>query len=182
MRDQHMQDTLWIFGYGSLIWNPGFDPAERILAHAPGWRRSFCLWSHVYRGTPERPGLVLALDAGRGACTGVAFAVRAGQECEVMEHIRAREMVTGAYFERRIQLDLEDGRRVKGKTYVINTAHEQYCGALGLDEQARIIAKATGGRGPNCEYLWNTAEHLHRLGIPDGEIDALAARVRELMR
>ncbi|MBN2741675.1 MAG: gamma-glutamylcyclotransferase [Rhodobacteraceae bacterium] len=180
MNDQPDTNTIWIFGYGSLIWNPGFDAAERSLARAPGYERSFCLRSLVHRGTPEAPGLVLALDAGQGGCDGVAFAVRAGQEAEVMAYLRARELVTSAYLEREIPLELADGRRVQGITYVIDRHHDQYCGALTLEEQARIIAQATGGRGPNSDYLFNTAAHLHELGIPDTMLDALAALVREL--
>lgn len=180
MNNQSDSNTTWIFGYGSLIWNPGFDPAERALARAPGFARSFCLRSLVHRGTPEAPGLVLALDEGEGACDGVAFAVRAGEEDSVLAYLRARELVTSAYFEQAIALDLADGRRVRAVTYVIDRHHDQYCGGLSLEEQAQIIAQSTGGRGPNRDYLFNTAAHLHELGIPDTMLDALAARVREL--
>jgi cation transport protein ChaC len=182
MNNQPDTNTIWIFGYGSLIWNPGFDPAERALAHAPGYERSFCLRSLVQRGTPEAPGLVLALDGGQGGCDGVAFAVRAGQEAEVMTYLRERELVTSAYLERKIPLELADGRRVQAVTYVIDRHHDQYCGGLTAQTQARIIAQARGGRGLNSEYLFNTAAHLHELGIPDAMLDALVARVRELMR
>ncbi|KFE36401.1 gamma-glutamylcyclotransferase [Thioclava atlantica] len=182
MQNQSMQDTIWIFGYGSLIWDPGFDPAERLLARAPGWERSFCMRSLVHRGRPEAPGLVLALDEGEGTCAGLAFSVRAGQEAEVMDYLRKRELVTAAYLEREVALDLADGRRVHAVTYVIDRHHDQYCGGLTHEEQAAIIAQAHGGRGPNHEYLFNTAAHLHELGIPDPSLDALAARVRELMR
>lgn len=182
MQDQSHDETIWIFGYGSLIWDPGFDPAERVLARAPGWERSFCLRSLVHRGTPEAPGLVLALDAGQGDCAGLAFSVRAGQEAEVMAYLRKRELVTSAYLETRVALDLADGRRVEAVTYVIDRHHDQYCGGLTHDEQAAIILQAHGGRGPNRDYLFNTAAHLHELGIPDPHLDALAARVRELSR
>ena len=181
MNNQPDTNTIWVFGYGSLIWDPGFDPAERVLAQAPGYERSFCLRSLVHRGTPEAPGLVLALDRRAGAaCAGVAFALRAEQEQEVMAYLRARELVTSAYLERRVALDLADGRRVQGVTYVIDRHHDQYCGGLTPQEQARIIAMASGGRGPNRDYLFNTAAHLHELGIPDAMLDRLAARVREL--
>lgn len=182
MQDQSHSDTIWIFGYGSLIWDPGFDFAERVLAHAPGWERSFCLRSLVHRGTPEAPGLVLALDAGQGGCAGLAFSVREGQEDEVMAYLRKRELVTSAYLETRVALELADGRQVEAVTYVIDRHHDQYCGGLTDEEQAHIIAQAHGGRGPNRDYLFNTAAHLHELGIPDPHLDALAARVREFSR
>lgn len=177
-----MTETLWIFGYGSLIWNPGFDPAERVLARAAGWHRSFCMRSLHHRGTPERPGLVLALDAApAAACAGLAFAVRRGQEDPVLEALRERELVSAAYLEQRLDIRLADGRQVQALTYVIDPDHGQYCGGLDLEEQARIIAQAVGGRGPNAEYLFNTAAHLHELGIADADLDWLAARVRALL-
>lgn len=177
-----MTETLWIFGYGSLIWNPGFDPAERVLARARGWHRSFCMRSLHHRGTPERPGLVLALDAAPvAACAGLAFAVRRGQEDPVLDALRERELVSAAYLEQQLDIQLADGRQVQALTYVIDPGHVQYCGGLDLEEQARIIAQAAGGRGPNAEYLFNTAAHLHELGIADPDLDWLAARVRALL-
>lgn len=176
-----MTETLWIFGYGSLIWNPGFDPAARALARAEGWHRSFCMRSIHHRGTVERPGLVLALDAAPGAvCAGVAFAVASGQEDAVLAGLRDRELVSSAYLERALPVALTDGRVVRAVTYVIDPDHAQYCGGLDLEDQARVIAGASGGRGPNAEYLFNTADHLHELGIADPDLDWLAARVRVL--
>jgi cation transport protein ChaC len=173
--------TLWVFGYGSLLWNPGFPVAGRALARLPGWHRSFCMRSVTHRGTPERPGLVLALDAAEGAvCNGVALAAEAGTEAETLAYLRERELVTSAYVERMLPLDLANGRRVEAVTYVIDPAHEQYCGALSLEAQARIIARATGGRGPNDEYLHNTAAHLAELGLGDPDLEWLSARVRAL--
>jgi cation transport protein ChaC len=175
-----MTDTLWIFGYGSLLWDPGFAPAERLCARAPGWHRSFCMRSVVHRGRPEAPGLVLALDAAPGAaCAGLAFAVRPGEEETVLAELRARELVTDAYQERRIALEAESGARIEAITYVIDKTHAQYCD-LALEEQAQIIARASGGRGPNRDYLFNTAAHLAELGLPDPDLDWLVERVREL--
>ena len=175
-----MTEQLWIFGYGSLLWNPGFDPAEAVTACAEGWHRSFCMRSVVHRGTPEAPGLVLALDAAEGAhCHGVAFAVKKPEEDAVLAEIRARELVTDAYLEARIALTLSDGRKIEAITYVIDKAHDQYCSHT-LEEQAQIIADAVGGRGPNRDYLWNTAAHLHELGLNDPDLDWLAERVRAL--
>lgn len=175
------ETPLWVFGYGSLIWNPGFAVAEQSVACARGWHRSFCMWSIHHRGTSENPGLVLALDARAGAsCHGVAFRVSPGTEAETLATLRARELVSSAYLERRVSLDLADGRAVTALTYVVDPAHAQYTGPLSLARQAAIIAGACGGRGRNCDYLWSTVQHLADLGISDPELSDLAARVRKL--
>lgn len=174
--------TLWVFGYGSLLWNPGFDPDQRLLAHLPGFRRSFCMRSIHHRGTVADPGLVLALDAAvDAACHGVAFSVRSGQEDDVLAYLRERELISSAYLETEQTVHLRDGRQVPAVTYIIDPEHDQYCGGLPLEEQAHIIAHAIGGRGPNTEYLYNTAAHLHELGIQEHELDWLTARVREIL-
>lgn len=176
-----MTDTLWIFGYGSLIWNPGFDPASRHIARLTGYRRSFCMRSIHHRGTPQEPGLVLALDAAAGAaCDGVAFAVPSGQEAAVTRMLRERELISSAYLECRLTVRLADGQPVPALGFVVDTDHAQYCGGLPLDEQARIIARAVGGRGTNRDYLFSTAEHLAALGIADADLGWLALRVRAL--
>ena len=172
---------MWVFGYGSLMWDPGFPVAAARLARLQGFHRSFCMRSIHHRGTPEDPGLVLALDAAAdAACAGVAFAVRPGAEDDTLGYLRARELVSSAYLETRQRVRLDGGAEVTAVTYVIDARHEQYCGGLPLEEQARIIAQATGGRGPNREYLWNTAAHLVELGIEDAELSWLAARVRHI--
>ncbi len=173
--------TMWVFGYGSLVWNPGFDVAQQKIATLPDYARSFCMRSIHHRGTVEAPGLVLALDESHGArCQGVALAVAEGQEGETLEYLRARELISSAYLERMLDIRLDDGREVEAVTYVIDAHHVQYCGALPLEEQARIIARAVGDRGANTEYLFNTAAHLTELGISDGDLEWLAWRVRGL--
>ena len=173
--------TMWVFGYGSLVWNPGFTVGERVIATLPDYHRSFCMRSIHHRGTEEAPGLVLALDAMEGArCHGVALSVAEGEEEVTLAYLRERELVSAAYLERMLDIELADGRMVEAVTYVIDPDHVQYCGGLDLEEQARIIAQAIGGRGPNTEYLYNTAAQLHELGIRDAELDWLAARVRHL--
>ncbi|PRX37433.1 cation transport protein ChaC [Meinhardsimonia xiamenensis] len=174
-------EPLWVFGYGSLMWNPGFSPAERAVAELSGYARGFCMRSIHHRGTPERPGLVLALDEKPGArCHGLAFRVPEAERARVLEELRARELISSAYLERVMPVRLADGREVKAVVYVIDRNHVQYCGGLPLEEQARIIARARGGRGPNTEYLFNTAAHLEELGIEDKELTWLAARVRAI--
>lgn len=172
--------TLWVFGYGSLVWNPGFEVGERVLARLPGYARSFCMRSIHHRGTEENPGLVLALDACEtSVCEGVAMAA-AGARDEVLDYLRARELISSAYLERVLPITLADGREVAAVTYVVDPDHVQYCGGLDLEEQAQIIARAAGGRGPNDEYLHNTTEHLAKLGLHDPDLAWLCRRVRHL--
>lgn len=176
-----MTSQLWVFGYGSLIWSPGFAVAETRIARLPGWRRSFCMRSIHYRGTVADPGLVLALDRAAGACCdGVAFRVAAGAEAATLAALRERELISLAYLEERLWIDLQGGGRRQALAYVIDPAHDQYCGGLALEEQAAIIARSAGGRGPNRDYLFNTVDHLARLGIDDADLNWLAARVRTL--
>ena len=173
--------TLWVFGYGSLVWNPGFDPAEKVLARLTGYHRSFCMRSIHHRGTEADPGLVLALDAAPAAvCQGVALLVGDGEEEVVLADLRERELISSAYVEKNLPLDLVDGRRVMAVTYVVDPDHLQYCGRLALEEQAQIIARAVGGRGPNDEYLFRTVDHLTELGIGDHDLEWLMHRVQVL--
>ncbi|WP_102107374.1 gamma-glutamylcyclotransferase [Oceaniglobus roseus] len=173
---------MWVFGYGSLLWNPGFPVAEQRVATLADHARSFCMRSIHHRGTEEAPGLVLALDPEPGSvCTGLGLRVEPGAEAATLQYLRDRELISSAYVERVLPLDLDDGRRVEAVAYVVDTAHVQYCGGLALEEQARIIARAVGGRGPNTEYLFNTVAHLHQMEIPDPALDWLDARVREIL-
>ena len=172
---------LWVFAYGSLIWHPGFPVTEQRLARLPGWHRSFCMRSIHHRGTPEAPGLVLALDAAPGAsCQGVAFRVEPGAEDATVAYLRERELISSAYLERELQAEIDGHGAQSVLTYVVDPAHVQYIGDLSLEDQAQIIATAVGGRGPNDEYLANTAQHLHELSIADADLDWLAARVHHI--
>lgn len=172
----------WVFGYGSLLWDPGFHPAETAKARLAGFARSFCLRSTRYRGTEDMPGLVLGLDEAAGAeCSGLAMRIADPDHDEVMAYLNAREMDTGAYREAIVPLALEDGRRIEALTYVMRRDHVEYAGGLCLREQARIIARARGGRGPNADYLFNTARHLAQIGLTDDALEQLADQVRRLM-
>jgi glutathione-specific gamma-glutamylcyclotransferase len=176
-----MHAPLWVFGYGSLIWNPEFPVAERHIARLADWHRSFCMRSIHHRGTLTDPGLVLALDHAPGAhCDGVAFRVEPGQEEATIAALRERELISAAYLEQNLPVVLRDGRMVQALTFVIDAVHDQYCGGLPLAEQARIIAHAHGGRGLNRDYLFATASHLADLGIEDADLSWLAAQVRSL--
>lgn len=181
MKDHDDDVALWVFGYGSLMWHPGFDPVDRQLATLTGWHRSFCMWSIHHRGTEQDPGLVLALDAQpRSRCAGVAFAVGTEAAEETLAVLRERELVSSAYLERRLMVSFQDGREVEAITYVVDPTHVQYCGGLDLERQAQVIAQAVGGRGPNDAYLHNTVAHLHELALPDSDLDWLADRVRQI--
>lgn len=172
---------MWVFGYGSLIWNPEFPVAEARIARVHGWQRSFCMRSIHHRGTEAEPGLVLALDRAEEArCDGLAFRVAEGDEEATLLALRERELISSAYLEQWLDAELDGGQTVRALCYVIDPDHVQYCGGLSLEEQARIIAKAEGGRGPNRDYLWSTAAHLADLGIADPDLAWLAGRVRAL--
>lgn len=176
-----MDAPLWIFGYGSLMWDPGFQAAETRLARLHGWHRSFCMWSVVYRGTAEAPGLVLALDEATGGfCRGVALRAAEGDADEILAAVRKRELISEAYLERRLPVELDDGTEVSAVSYVINRAHPQYAGRMTVAQQAAIIARSTGERGPNRDYLDATVAHLDALGIADADLAALASRVRQI--
>ncbi len=173
----------WVFAYGSLMWDPGFPFIERQPALLRGYHRRFCLYSHRYRGTPERPGLVLGLDRG-GACRGVAFRVAADQEAAVKAYLWEREMVSHAYHPKLLTVLLEGSEtpspRVIAQTFVVDRHHRQYAGRLDLEATARLIATSCGERGPNCDYLINTHAHLRALGIRDQALEALVRRVEAL--
>lgn len=176
-----MADDIWVFGYGSLIWDPGFAFAEALVARLDHWHRSFCMLSVHYRGTPAAPGLVLALDRAEGAlCHGLAFRVPAADAMATTAYLRARELISDAYLEAQLPVTLEDGRRVQALTYVINRDHAQYAGPMTVDQQARIIAIAAGVRGDNADYLTATARHLASLGIADAEMEHLMALVTQM--
>lgn len=174
------EQPMWVFGYGSLMWNPGFPVAERHVARLEGYHRSFCMWSFHYRGTEQDPGLVLALDQVEGGnCLGLGFRVEPGAEADTLAYLRERELISAAYLEAEVQIILPDRSRVQAVTYVIDRAHRQYCN-LDLPQQAQVIAQARGQNGPNTEYLYNTTQHLAEMGINDPELTWLTARVREI--
>ncbi len=172
--------AFWVFGYGSLLWNPGFTPVRQVKARLHDYHRSFCMLSVHHRGSEDDPGLVLALDTQSGAqCTGVAFQVADEEADRVHAELRARELISSAYYEDTVELVSDEGEKIPALAYIINRDHVQYC-QFDLEKQAQIIARAIGGRGPNTEYLFNTAAHLSELGIKDAEMEWLVTRVRAL--
>ncbi|WP_183902646.1 MULTISPECIES: gamma-glutamylcyclotransferase [Rhizobium] len=172
-------DEFWVFGYGSLMWNPGFAFVERSQALVHGYRRSLCVRSWVHRGTQQNPGLVLGLDRG-GSCRGMAFRVAAEDWDEVIAYLRARELVTNVYLERQVPLQLKGGRGVRGVAYVVDRAHTQYAGSLDTVDAARIVHQAQGKSGPNDAYVFNTLTHLKEMGIRDHWLEGVVDEVERL--
>jgi cation transport protein ChaC len=169
-------EDLWIFGYGSLIWRPGFAFEERQIATVHGYHRALCVYSHVHRGTPERPGLVLGLDNG-GSCKGVAFRVLAATADAVIAYLREREQVTLVYREITVEAQLDDRRVVPALCYAVDRSHGQYAGRLAREELERLVIQGRGLSGANPEYVRNTQQHLKNLGIHDETLEWLSRRL-----
>src|SRR6201987_5630740 len=159
---------LWVFGYGSLMWRPGFECIERVPARLIGEHRALCVYSFVHRGTPEKPGLVLGLDRG-GACRGVAFRVAAGKRAATVAYLRAREQVTSVYREVKRSVWLEDDarRRVSALVYVVDRGHVQYAGRLTLADQLRHVLQGHGQSGNSRDYVLATVKAIETAGVPD---------------
>ena len=171
-------DHFWVFGYGSLMWNPGFDFEEVQLARVYGLHRAPCIYSWVHRGTKERPGIVLGLAQG-GACIGKAFRVSAANRDETLDYLRARELVTNVYLERIRSIALSSGETVDAVTYIADSKHEQYAGRLGHEALIAQIQGAVGKSGDNESYILDTTDHLRELGIRDGLMERIS---KELTR
>ena len=171
---------MYVFGYGSLIWDPGFEFKSSELAEIKGYKRSFSMWSIHHRGTIDKPGLVLGLGKfSNKNCKGIAFDMSSKHSLQVLRYLRDRELVSSAYEEIEVVIELARSKRlVKAITFIIKNDHDQYC-QLTLDEQARVIAEAEGGRGRNDEYLFNTEKKLTELGIISSDMRYLVQQVRK---
>ncbi len=170
-------EDLWVFGYGSLIWNPAFEYAEKRCALLRGWHRRFCLKMFAGRGTLETPGLMLALDRG-GACRGVAFRIAGAKVRQELDLLWQREMFGGAYNARWVSLESAGnwrGEKFRALTFVINHAHPRYMAELSVEQTAALIATGCGELGSCREYLENTVEHLLELGVRDTNLTRIAA-------
>ena len=170
---------LWVFGYGSLMWRPGFDYLERHHARLSGAHRALCVYSFVHRGTPEKPGLVFGLDNG-GACRGIAYRVAAAKRKETIEYLRAREQVTMVYREawRTVWLDDDPQQRVSAVCYMVDRGHEQFAGRLTLEQQLHHVRQGHGRSGQNRDYVLETVGALEQLGFRDRELHLLAERLK----
>ncbi len=169
---------VWVFGYGSLMWNPAFHHVEIRPARAGGWHRSFCLRNTFGRGSPENPGLTLALERG-GSCAGLALRIAAEQVESELGILWNREMITGAYTPRWLRLRTDAGE-IEAVTFTANRASRRYAGRLPLDETARLMARAHGPLGSCRDYLERTVAELDRLGVRDGSMHALLRAVQRI--
>ena len=168
---------LWVFAYGSLLWNPGFAYSECRPARVRGYHRSLCVYSHVHRGTPEQPGLVLGLDRG-GSCHGMAFQIIPEKWDETLTYLRAREQVTSVYLERSKAVTLiGSGRKVQADTYVVDRAHRQYAGVLDDDALEHHVRLGQGVSGHCTDYVTSTLAHLREMNIHDPALERLAKRL-----
>ena len=172
--------ALWVYAYGSLMWDPGFEFVRSMPALLRGYHRAFCVYSERYRGTPERPGLVLGLDRG-GCCRGIAFLVPETDTRGALEKLWAREMTRAVYRPRLVPVDTGE-ERVLALAFVANREHPSYAGRLDLEAIARTITACSGARGPNADYLFNTLRHLEALGISERRLDAVRYAVQALQR
>jgi len=166
--------NLWVFAYGSLMWRPGFPFFESRVAHIQGYHRSFCVLSHVHRGTVDRPGLVLGLDQG-GSCTGIAYRVADEYREQTIDYLREREQVTNVYIEKYLPAEAEVTGPVSSLAYIVDRAHHQYAGNLPDEEKLALIRDGVGVSGTNPDYVRSTYEQLRRIGIEDKEMARLVA-------
>jgi cation transport protein ChaC len=174
------QGDLWVFGYGSLMWRPGFDFIEQVPARLIGEHRALCVYSFDHRGTPEKPGLVLGLDRG-GACRGVAFRVAARLRNHTVDYLRSREQTTSVYHEvmRSVWLENEARQRVSALAYVVDRGHVQYAGRLSLTEQLRYVQQGFGRSGNNRDYVLSTVKAIEKQGFRDSQLHQLALMLHD---
>jgi cation transport protein ChaC len=177
---ENLEGDLWVFGYGSLMWRPGFDYLEKVPARLIGEHRALCVYSFDHRGTPERPGLVLGLDRG-GACRGIAYRVAASLRGDTIAYLRGREQTTNVYREvmRSVWLDNEPRERVSALTYVADRGHVQYAGRLPLAEQLRIVQQGHGRSGNNRDYVLSTVKAIEAEGFRDAPLHQLALMLHD---
>ncbi|MEL6437606.1 MAG: gamma-glutamylcyclotransferase [Pseudomonadota bacterium] len=171
---------LWVFGYASLMWRPGFPFVEKHRAMLFGYHRALCIRSWEHRGTRKRPGLVMGLDRG-GACVGIAFRVAAKDRDATLAYLRERELITKVYREHTGRIMLPGNKRIDAVTYVADRTHIQYAGKLDVAHAVDQVCGAVGGAGPNEEYVLNTAEHIRDLGIRDHWLEEVERHVRARM-
>ncbi len=175
----HAEADLWVFGYGSLMWRPDFEYAERVPARLIGLHRALCVYSFVHRGTPEKPGLVLGLDRG-GACRGIAYRVAAALREATIAYLRQREQITMVYIEtmRLITLATSPQRQVRALVFVVDRSHPQYAGRLDLDRQLHLVRQGHGHSGANRDYVLATVAEIEAQGCHDSDLHALAERLK----
>jgi cation transport protein ChaC len=168
------QGDLWVFGYGSLMWRPGFAYTAEFPARLIGEHRALCVFSHHHRGTVERPGLVLGLDRG-GTCQGTVFRVAEVNRKVTLDYLREREQVTGVYREvlRSVWIEGDARERVQALAFVVDRGHPQYAGALTVEQQLHYVAHSRGISGANRDYVISTVKALETRGCRDAQLHRL---------
>ncbi len=172
------EGEFWVFGYGSLMWDPGFEYVEAHPALLHGYHRRLCLWSVRYRGTVDHPGLVLGLDRG-GSCHGYAYHVPHALTAEVVDYLCDRELLIGSYDPKLVQVTLEGGRRITALTFVSRPDHPHFVPRLTLEETVSVVNNARGERGCNRSYVVNTVSHMDRMNIRNTELHRVAKHLDE---
>lgn len=166
----------WVFGYGSLMWHPGFATPETRPARLHGWHRAFCIYSEHYRGTPEKPGLILGLLPG-GTCRGLAHRLPRDRYDEVRRYLIHREIDNDGVYEETVRpIHLDGGRTVHALVYLADRNHRQFAGKLPLATAARLVRTGVGATGTNLDYVRNTLSHLAEMGLRDRALEELARR------
>ena len=170
---------LWVFGYGSLMWSPCFTYRERHLAQVHGYHRALCILSTRYRGTRTKPGLVMGLCRG-GSCWGMAFRIPRDQVGRCLARLWHREMPRRVYEPRLVPVRLPGGRTVRALAFVADTSHPAYVRELDLHGRARLVAQGIGQRGPCIDYIRNTLDHMHEVGVRDPHLERVLAAALSL--
>jgi cation transport protein ChaC len=171
---------LWVFGYGSVMWRPGFAHLESHVARLNGYHRDLCVWSWFHRGSPQNPGLVMGLNAG-GACVGRAYRVAEAVKEKVAHYLYARELVTPAYLPilHPVRLKGRSGAPVTALTFKVDRRHPQYAGRLGVEQAADVVLTGNGASGANPDYLLSTVAHMREMGLATGRLGDIARRVED---
>jgi cation transport protein ChaC len=171
---------LWVFGYASLMWSPGFAHREKRRAFVYGYHRALCIYSHRHRGTLERPGLVMGLCRG-GSCWGMAYRLASRRQRAILAELWRREMRNYVYLPRLVNVRLGGNRSARALTFVADRTHRQFAGDLDVAHTARLVAQGRGGRGHNIDYLQRTLAHMHEIGVRDPHLERVLARAHAIL-
>ena len=173
------RDEFWVFGYGSLMWSPCFSYEAKAPGQAHGYHRALCILSTRYRGTLRRPGLVMGLCRG-GSCWGMAFRIDRGNVRRALSRLWAREMPRRVYHPRLLAVRLRSGRVVRALAFVADPTHDAYVDELDLQGRAKLVAQGIGVRGPCVDYIQNTLDHMHDVGVRDPHLERVLHAAQEL--
>ena len=163
---------LWVFGYGSLMWSPGFSYIQKARGRIHGYHRALCILSTRYRGTKRKPGLVMGLCRG-GSCWGMAYRVHADRVRRALARLWQREMPRRVYAPRLLQVQIAGGRQVRALAFLADPTHPAYVRELDLHGRARLVAQGIGQRGTAVDYIRNTLAHMHELGVSDPRLERI---------